>query len=154
MIRAVAFRIAGYGLGSILASAFYIGWIIVQSGPGSLRDRLVAASILYLFGGFAVAVALMTLPWVLTACIAHKAQTWGALRYVLSGSMWMLVMGCVVSAIAPKPLFVEDQTFWGGVTVTLERQGICFALSGAILGFGYWFLAERPCYKSIPADRK
>jgi hypothetical protein len=43
----------------------------------------------------------------------------------------------------PKPLFIEDQTFFEGVLITAKREGICFALAGSVFGASYWFLSER-----------
>jgi hypothetical protein len=143
VIRAVLIRIAGYALSSVLASAFYIGWIIVEAGPGGLRTRAVAALIFYLSGGFAATLLLMTLPWALIVWITQKTASFRAIGFLCSGALCVLVIGCIVSSLLPKPLFVEDQTFLEGLLITLERQGILLALSGVILGFGYWFLAER-----------
>ncbi len=143
MIRAATIRMAGYALGSTVASAFYIGWIMVEAGdPGSFQTRLIAALILCVFGGFSAAVVLMTLPWTLVVWISCKAQSLGALYFACSGALSMILVGCLASSVSPKPFFVEDQTFWEGFLITLERQGSCLALSGMIIAFGYWFLAE------------
>lgn len=143
MVKAVLIRIAGYALSSVLASAFYIGWIIVEAGPGGIRTRAVAALIFYLFGGFAATLLLMTLPWALIVWIAQKRASFRPIGFLCSGTLCLLVIGCIVSSLSPKPLFVEDQTFLEGLLIGLERQGVPLALSGAILGFGYWSFAER-----------
>jgi hypothetical protein len=144
MIKTAAMRIAAYALCSIVGSVFYIGWIVVEAGgPGSFQTRLMAALILYVFGGFAAALVLMTLPWAGVVWMYRRAQPNGAPLFALSGSLLMVLVGCVASSVSPKPLFVENQSFWQGVLITLERQGACLALTGMIIGFGYWFLVER-----------
>ena len=145
MIKASAIRVAGYAVSSAVASVFYIGWIIVEAGggPGSFQTRLIAALILYMFGGFSAALVLMTLPWAAVVWISRKAQALGPLYFACSGALSMLLVGCVASSASPKPIFVEYQSFWEGALITLKRQGACLALSGMIIGFGYWFLAER-----------
>jgi hypothetical protein len=55
----------------------------------------------------------------------------------------MILIGCVMSSVSPKPLFIEDQTFLEGALIALQRQGVGLALAGMIIGLGYWFFAER-----------
>jgi hypothetical protein len=62
----------------------------------------------------------------------------------------MILVGCAASSVSPKPLFIEDQTFLEGVFIALERQGVCLALAGAIIGAGYWFLAEKHAISASP----
>ncbi|WP_348265117.1 hypothetical protein P8935_11380 [Telmatobacter sp. DSM 110680] len=143
MIRRATIRVAGYALSSAVAAAFYIGWIMVAGGPGSFETRLIGALILFVFGGFLLALMLMALPWALLVWISSKAQSLTASYFACSGAVSMILLGCAASSASPKPLFVEDQTFWEGFLIALERQGACLALSGMIIGFGYWFLAEK-----------
>ena len=62
-----------------------------------------------------------------------------------AGATLMILVGCMASSLSPKPLFMEDQTFFEGVIIALERQGLCLAVAGAVLGLGYWFFAEKYC---------
>ena len=144
MIKAAAIRTAAYALTSILASAFYVGWIVADvGGPGSFKTRLTAAILVYLFGGFAAALVLMIVPWAVVVSISRRAQPFGAVYCACSGAFLMILIGCVASSLSPKPLFVVEQSFLDGILITLKRAGACLALSGMIFGFGYWFIAER-----------
>ena len=144
MVKAAAKGTAAYALSSAVASLFYVGWIVVEAGgSGSLQTRLIAALILYVFGGFAAALVLTAPLWVAVVWLSRRVQLFRALYFACSGAFLMILVGCVSSSASPKPLFVEDQSFWEGVLIALERQGTCLALAGTILGFGYWFVAER-----------
>src|SRR5690348_12849569 len=137
-------RVAGYGLSAIAAWGFYGSWIAVEvPGPGSLSSRLVAALILCLFGGFSAALVLMSFPWILAVWIHRSVRRSRATYFTFVGALLMVFVGCAASSLSPKPLFVEDQTFLEGVLIAFERQGVCLALAGTIVGLGYWFLAEK-----------
>jgi hypothetical protein len=138
-------RVAGYALSAIVALIFYVGWIAAEVGSpgGSLWDRVFAALVMCILGGFSAALLWMSLPWVLIVWTFRKVRLSGAAYFAVAGALLMIVVGCTASSLSPKLLFIEDQTFLEGVVIALERQGICFALAGAMLGLGYWFLAER-----------
>jgi hypothetical protein len=137
-------RAAGYALSAIVACIFYVSWIAVTvAGPGFLWDRLIAALFFSVFGGFAAALVFTILPWILVVWIFHVARLQGAAYFACTGTLAMIVFGCIASAISPEPLFVEDHTFLQGVSTALARQGLCLALAGTIMGLAYWFFAER-----------
>src|SRR5580704_3642704 len=101
-------RMAGYALSAIVACIFYVSWIAVTvAGPGSLRDRLLAALFFCAFGGFSAALMFTVLPWILVVWIFHVARLQGAAYFACTGTLAMIVFGCVASAISPEPLFVE-----------------------------------------------
>jgi hypothetical protein len=85
----------------------------------------------------------MTLPWILVVWIYRWIKLPAFAYFPCASALLMVFAGSAVSSMSPKPLFIEDQTFMQGVLIAIERQGICLALAGAILGLGYWFLAER-----------
>jgi hypothetical protein len=146
MIRLLV-RVASYALSATVACIFYVNWIAVEvgdiPGPSSLSGRLLAASILCVFGGFSAALVLMALAWILVVWIFRWIPLPGAAYFSCAGASLMVLIGCAASSMSPKPLFIEDQTFLEGVLIAFERQGVCLALAGSIIGLGYWFLAER-----------
>jgi hypothetical protein len=142
MIKANVIRVTGFALSSAIGWVFYLSWIAAEVGPGSLPNRLTAALILSVFGGFSAALVLMILPWPLVVWIYSNVQRFGAIYFGCAGALLMICLGCAASSVSPKPLFIEDQTFIEGVLIAFERQGLCLALAGSIIGFGYWFFAE------------
>lgn len=125
-----------------MAWAFYVSWIVVEV-PGSFSSRVLAALILCVFGGFSAALVLMGLPWTLAVWVYRNVRWSGAAYFTCVGALLMFLVGCAASSLSPKPLFIEDQTFFEGALIAVERQGICLTLAGMIVGLGYWFLAER-----------
>lgn len=141
-------RVAGYALSAIVASVFYIVWVVAElsfSNPGTLQDRLLAASIFFFFGGFLAALVLMTAPWMLIVWTYRRTRFSGAAYFACAGAVLTILVACTASSLSWKPLFIEDQTFLEGVFIALERQGVCLALAGVIFGLGYWFLGEKNC---------
>ena len=146
-MKRLLIRVAGYALCALAAWVFYVGWIVFAtarlSGPSSLSTSIFAAVFLCVFGGFSAALILMTLVWILVVWIHCKVRLPGATYFVCAGTLLMVLIGCVSSSLSPKPLFVQNQTFFEGVLIALERQGVCLALAGTVIGSGYWFFAER-----------
>ena len=131
MIRTTAIRLAGYALSCTLAWVFYVGWIAAESpGPRSLQSSLFAALFFCVFGGFSAALVLMALPWALVVFIFSKVRLPGAAYFPCAGALLMILLGCAISSLSPKPLFIEDQTFFEGALITLERQGVCLCPRG------------------------
>jgi hypothetical protein len=105
---------------------------------------VLSASIFFLlFGGFGLVFLALTLPWVVAVSVFPKTRWSGKLYFILVGAILVLVLACLISSLMPKPLFIEDRTFFGGVLIAAKRQGICFALAGSMFGASYWFLSER-----------
>jgi hypothetical protein len=129
---------------------FYIAWFLLvlaplapTAGQTSLLFKVGLASFFWLFGGFGPALALMSLPWIM-AVRAYRRQQWsGPIYFAAAGAFGTFIIGCAAASLSPKPLFVEDQTFFEGVLIAAERQGICLLLAGIIFGFAYWLLSER-----------
>jgi hypothetical protein len=97
---------------------------------------------------------LLTVPLVAIVWIYGKARISGAAYFTIAGSLLVVIIGCATASIAPKPLFGEDQTFFEGVGIALQRQGICLVIAGAIVGIGYWFLAERNIMMKRSSSRR
>jgi hypothetical protein len=135
--------VGGYAVCALLASVFYVIWFAVEVGPGSFRDRLIAALVLCVIGGFSATLVVMTLPWALIVLVRRAVRLSGPVYFACAGMLLMILVGCAASSLSPKPLFIEDQTFMQGVFIALQRQGLCLALVGAMFGFAYWFLAEK-----------
>jgi hypothetical protein len=137
-------RVAGYVLSAIVASASYVIWTAAwPAAPGAFSIRLPVALYLFLSGGFSAATIFMTLPWILIVWIYRKARLPGAVYFTCAGAMLAVVVSSAASSLSPRLFFIEDQTFLQGVLIALERQGVCFALAGSIIGLGYWFCAEK-----------
>jgi len=127
----------------MLGCIFYVTWIAVEVGAGSFRDRLIAALVLCAIGGFSAALVLMTLPWALVVWLRRAVRLSGPAYFACAGTLLTILVGCAASSLSPKPLFVEDQTFFEGVLIALQRQGVCLAIAGAVIGFAYWFSTEK-----------
>jgi hypothetical protein len=152
MMRPLVTRAVGYMLSAVVASAFYVLWIAaLPIGRGRLSDHLLAGSFLYLMEGLPLTLLLMALPWTMVVWTWPKVPLSGVAYFASAGAFLMLLMGCVASSLSPKLLFIEDQTFLQGFVIALERQGVCLAIMGAIIGLGYWFSAERsPSRERVP----
>lgn len=145
----ILIRVAGYALSALLAGIFYVCWIAIVtsfSSPGSFRDQLFAALFFSVIGGFSAALLVMSALWIAVVWTFHRIRRSAVAYFAGAGAILMLLAGCVTSSLFPKPFFVEDQTFFQGVLIALERQGLCLALTGAVLGFGYWFFAEKALF--------
>ena len=137
-------RIAGYAVMAIAACAFYVCWTTIQSSlssPGGWRISFVVALVLCL--SVAAALIPMTMLWIGVAWMYRKMQISGAVYFTCAGAILMVLLGCTAFSLSPKPLFIEDQTFFEGLLIALERQGVCLTLDGALMGFGYWLIAEK-----------
>ena len=91
----------------------------------------------------------MIVPWTLAVSAYRKLRWPGQLYFPVVGAVMVFVLGCTSASLAPKPLFVEDQTFLQGATIAAEREGIAFLLAGLAFGACYWFFGER----RIPARK-
>jgi hypothetical protein len=150
---AVLKRLSGYLLSAVFASLFYIVWMLIflgsrlsEAGQTSLKFKLGLACFFLIFGGFGLALALMSLPWIIAARWYRRLQCRGQVYFSGIGAFLMLSIGCITSALSPKPSFIQDQTVLEGIVIAGERQGICLILAGAIFGLSYWFLCERPSH--------
>ena len=144
----ILIRVAGYALSALLACIFYVCWIATEtsfSSPGSVRDQLFAALFFCVIGGFSAALLVMSALWIVVIWALRRIRRSTGAYFAGAGAILMVLVGCMASSLSPKLLFVEDQTFFEGVFIALERQGLCLALSGALLGLGYWFFAEKHC---------
>lgn len=140
-------RLIGYIAAFLVASLFYVGWITVANrAPGTgvaVRFRIDIAIFFWLFGGVAVALVLMALPWSLAVIFANRIRQFGLAYFLTFGAALTILLGCAASSLAPKPLFIEDQTFSEGFVIALQRQGVCLLLTGLLFGVTYWYLSER-----------
>jgi hypothetical protein len=147
-------RFLGYVVSSLFAFLFYVACIFCElslSRHVAHEQFVVALGALIwfaLFGGFGVVFLALILPWAVAVSVRKQARWSGSLYFTFAGAMLVFVLGCVISSLMPKPLFIEDQTFFGGVMIAVKRQGICFALSGSVFGASYWFVSERYAWAS------
>lgn len=141
--------VLGYVCSAAVASTFYIIWlcIILHAAASEQTINLPLefglAVFLYVFGGFLAAMGLMIVPWLLAVRVYRWVKLPGWIYYAAIGAVSTLVLGCSTSSLAPKPLFVEDQTFFEGAVIAAERQGVCMLLTGLLFGFTFWFLSGR-----------
>ena len=105
----------------------------------SLSVRFLLASFFSL--GVVAVLLLMIVPWTLAVSTYRKMHWSGRIYFPAVGAFLMFVLGCAVASVAPKPLFIEDQTFWEGVLTAAERQGLAFIVTG--LAFWGCLLAFR-----------
>ena len=140
-------RLIGYIASFLVASLFYVGWFTVQNRKSgtdvTVLFQIGVAIFFWLFGGVAVALFLLALPWSLAVVWQNRLKHSSLWFYSLLGAAAMTVLGCAASSLAPKPLFIEDQTFLQGFTIALQRQGICLLLTGLSFGVTFWYVSER-----------
>jgi hypothetical protein len=125
--------------------------VIDKIGPEApqtgLGFRLLLGWFFWVAGGFAPTLLVMIVPWILAVSAYRKLRWFGQLYFPGVGAFVLFVLGCTSASLAPKPLFIEDQTFLEGAAIAAERQGIAFLLAGLAFGVCYWFFGER----QIPA---
>jgi hypothetical protein len=129
------------------ASLFYMFWFAVQiMTPDShvtVLFHIGIAIFFWLFGGMAAALVLMAFPWYLALVWHDRLQCSGLMCFSLIGAATTTAIGCATSSLAPKPLFIEDQTFLAGFMIAVQRQGVCLVLTGLVFGLTFWFVSER-----------
>ena len=142
--------VVGYASGATAASLIYVAWIafvVSDIGPQTSRAgfgfRLSFAIFFWVADGFAATLLLMVLPWILAVSIFRKLRWAPQLYFPGAGAFVLLVLACASSSLAPKPLFVDDQTFLQGAIMAAQRQGIAYLLAGLAFGACYWFFGER-----------
>jgi hypothetical protein len=137
-------------VGATAASLIYVVWdalVFMRSEPQtpqvSMGFRFLFASFFWVAGGFAPTLLVMIVPWSVAVSAYRKLRWPGQLYFPGVGAFMVFVLGCTSASLAPKPLFVEDQTFLQGAAIAAERQGIAFLLAGLAFGACYWFFGER-----------
>lgn len=105
--------------------------------------QIGVAIFFWAFGGIAAALLAMALPWSLAVLWTNRIREFGLVSSLTLGSALTILLGCAASSLAPKPLFIEDQTFLKGFVIALQRQGICLLLAGLLFGVTYWYLSQR-----------
>ena len=142
-----AHRLIGYLAAFLVASLFYVGWFTVANrAPGSdvaIPFRIGVAVFFWAFGGVAAALVSMALPWSLAVLWAGQFRRFSLVYFTALGAVLTILFGCAASSLAPKPLFIEDQTFSEGFVIALQRQGIGLLSTGLLFGLTYWYLSER-----------
>jgi len=115
------------------------------SAPGIVADNSIVFEVIPLVPvvTFIDTSVCMFIPWVLLMCISYKIRWFGPRFFMASGSGSAVVAGCIASFLMPKPLFIEDQTFFQVLIIFAERLAPLLFVSGLIGGWTYWFIAER-----------
>ncbi len=139
-------RVEAYAVAAIAASLVYIVWLAVMSAivesrsanPESLLKRLEFgfgfALFFWLISGFAAAMFAMTVPWAIAVWARVKLGWDGKIYFPVVGTAMVFVVACVTSGLAPRPFFVDEETFMAGALITAERQG---CVSGGLRA-GVW----------------
>jgi len=133
---------------AIAASLVYIAWLLVdmiRMRPDAARMAfdLSFSVLLWLSGGFAVTLVLLMFPWAFAVWLRSRLRLSGGIFFPVVGAFFIVVIGCAMASISPKPLWIEDQTFLEGALIAAARQGLSFMLSGIAFGASYWFVTER-----------
>ena len=144
----LVWRSVGYLLSAIAASLIYVCWLFTEITSAranvarSVFD-LGLSLVIWLTGGFSAALVLMVFPWII-AVSAYRRLRWSSRIYFpVVGAVLVFVIGCATTSVSPKPLWIEDQTFFEGARIAALRQGASFFVSGVVFGAVYWFLCER-----------
>ena len=101
------------------------------------------AIFLTIFAGFGATMLLIAPFWFLVTLLRNLVPRFGALYFSALGAALTFLVGCTMSSLVPKPLFIEDQTFLEGFRIAVERQGVVFLVAGTVFGCVYWRVAER-----------
>ena len=148
--RLFARRIVGYLAGTAAATLIYVIWdtcvthlSVAPAGRPSIKFEIGLAIFFAIFEGFGAAMLLIAPLWFLVALWRNLAPRLGALYFSTMGAALTFLAACAMSSLAPKPLFIEDQTFFEGFKIAVERQGVVFLVAGAVLGCVYWLVTER-----------
>jgi hypothetical protein len=140
-------RVVGYLASATFASLFYLAWIFCEqlwlSRDASVFLGLSGLIVFLFIGGFALVFLPLMIPWIAAVIAFPRAKLSGNVYFTVAGAILVFVTGCLVTSLMPKPLFIEDQTFYEAVLIAVKREGVCFALAGCIFGASYWFLCER-----------
>lgn len=139
-------RSLGYAVSSLFAVIFYVAWIFCYFWLSSRGDPEPFVGALRFFIPFAlfggVVFLALILPWAAAVSVFSKVRCSGKLYFTSVGAILVFVLGCLMFPLMPGPTF-EDPTFFEVLIVTVQLQGICFALAGSLFGASYWFLSER-----------
>jgi hypothetical protein len=137
-------RMAAYALGAAIASLVYIAWTAVDiPPPAGLAFRLGFALFFWLVEGFSLTLLLVGIPWILAVRLSQGSWRAGWAYFAVIGAALTFAIGCPAASLSPKPLFIEDQTFFEGARIAAERQGVCITVAGVLHGLTYWLLAEK-----------
>jgi hypothetical protein len=139
-------RMVGYLASFSSASLFYLVWLAVQNRTSAshvtVRFQIGFALFFWIFGGMAAALVLMAFPWYLAVVWHGRLQGSGLMYFSLIGAATTTVIGCATASLAPKPLFIEDQTFLEGFMIAIQRQGVCMMFTGLVFGLTFWFVSR------------
>jgi hypothetical protein len=143
-------RVSQYAASAALASLVFMVWTaIAAANYGALSNRtglrfvVGFAIVFWLINGFAAALFLLILPWAIAVWVQVKTRWDARIFFPVAGAVLVFILACVTSALSPKPLFVDEQTFFAGVVITAQRQGFCLAVSGIVFGACYAWLDRR-----------
>jgi hypothetical protein len=148
--RLFARRIVGYLAGAAAATLIYVIWdvcvthlSVAPRGRPSIMFEIGLAIFFAIFEGFGAAMLLIAPLWFLVTLSRNLAPRLRALYFSAMGAALTFLAACAMSSLAPKPLFIEDQTFFEGFRIAVERQGVVFLVAGAVFGCVYWLVGER-----------
>jgi len=133
-----------------------VGWFTIQNRTSgsdvTVLFQITVAIFFWLFGGVAAALVLLALPWYLAVVWHKRLKHTGLAYFSILGAAVTTIIGCATSTLAPKPLFIEDQTFLQGFIIALQRQGVCLLLTGLLFGVTFWYVSERGRYSRSTKD--
>ncbi len=149
-------RLVGYLASVASASLFYVAWFVIAFEPAltphedvSVSYMIGLALVFWLVGGVGAALVLMALPWYLAVRVYGRMHRFGLVYFSIIGSTTAFVLGCGASSLSPKPLFIEDQSFFEGFRIAAEREGGCLLLTGLVFGITFWLVSERLRHSSL-----
>jgi len=125
---------------------FYVAWIFCEllffsrGDPEPFVAGLRVLIWVALFGG--VVFLALILPWAVAVSVFPEARWSGKLYFTFVGAILVFVLGCPMYSLMLRPTF-EDPTFFEGVIIGVQQQGVCSALAGSLFGASYWFVSER-----------
>ena len=141
-------RAVGYLVSAIVASLVYIAWFLVdltrmRPHVTGIAFDLSFSVFFWLTGGYAVTLVILMFPWAFAVWAHRRLRLSGEIYFPAVGACFIILIGCAMASISPKPLWIEDQTFLEGALIAAARQGLSFLFSGIAFGASYWFGTER-----------
>jgi hypothetical protein len=145
--------IVGYLSGALLSTIVYVLWVAASGPSVDFLFRLGFAAFFWIADGFGLMLLLMIAPWTIAVWAHREVRIPGHIYFPAVGGVLVFILACATSSLAPKPLFVEDQTFLQGALIAAERQGISYLLAGVVFGVCYWWVAKEVAVRKnqVPA---
>lgn len=133
--------VAGFGASALVFMVLTVLTIFRASPHSSAGTAFVVCALV--ITEIVPAFLAMILPWYVVVGAGAFLPAWRGMYFTVLGATVSFLVECATTAVAPVPLFIENQTFWEAAGIAAERQGLAFLVSGATFGLLYWLISDR-----------